>query len=256
MTLRNKYRGHARSKIPSFRCSPESARQTLGHLRKQGFTAQSSIQVYVNYISTVVQVKFALGDMDLHERKAIYDSANIVYVTAPTLAFDYLKDSTAMDASLVSLPTLGFAIIDEVDQILIDNAINPFIISSPAPFWNNSTEERIRQAIAVAQGMVLKQLSLAEAAAAASSVPQANQTPQLQEALDGVIGDSSAALDPRVQESTLIEIKSFAQEHLGMVPSPLYALFNTLRRAAQHCGCWDYHSLVYLIVRDTSIALL
>lgn len=175
-----------------------------------------------------VQVDFALGPMMLSERQAIYDSANIVYATAQTLAFDYLHDSVAMHPSTLALPTLGFAIIDEVDQILIDNALNPFIISHPASFWNEATEERIRQAIAATQGMVLKQLSIT--AGSVQPATHTNQLPMLREALEGVVDDYSAALDPQVVQNTLWEIQAFAYEHLGMLPKTLYALsFSTYR---------------------------
>jgi preprotein translocase subunit SecA len=178
------------------------------------------------------QVQYALGDMMLHERKAIYDSADIVYATAPTIAFDYLHDSDATEASALALPALGFAIIDEVDQILIDNALNAFILSKQASFWNESTEQRIQQAVAVAQGLVRKQLSILAVLVQAGT----NMTPKninqrksdmaqlalLQEALDGVVDDARTALDTQVANQTYIELHDFALEHLGMLPSKLY----------------------------------
>src|SRR3989338_7418168 len=59
-------------------------------------------------------------------------SADITYVTNNELGFDYLRDNTAYDASQIVQRGHHFAIIDEVDSILIDEARTPLIISGPA----------------------------------------------------------------------------------------------------------------------------
>jgi preprotein translocase subunit SecA len=171
--------------------------------------------------------------MMLHERKAIYSSADIVYATAQTIAFDYLHDSDAVDAAVLALPTLGFAIIDEVDQILIDNALTPFILSRQASFWNESTEERIQRAVAVAQGLVRKQLSILAASVQAGvhmapskrkqQKSDQSQLALLQEALGGVVNDGNASLDAQVVNQTHFELHKFALQHLGMSPRRLCA---------------------------------
>lgn len=186
-------------------------------------------------MSVLLQVDFVLGDMMLPEKKAIYESANIVYVTAPTLAFDYLKNTLATHPSNVILPDLGFAIIDEVDQILIDNAINPYIISTPAPFWGEGMEERIRQVIAVCQGLVRKQLSLT---AGPRTKDDQVQLALLDSALRGVGEDPAAAVLPDVKVQTLSEAESFAMQQMRIVPRELCALHHA---SGSMFNCWGSH---------------
>ncbi|MFA5942618.1 MAG: preprotein translocase subunit SecA [Candidatus Paceibacterota bacterium] len=59
-------------------------------------------------------------------------AADITYVTNNELGFDYLRDNTAYDASQIVQRGYHYAIIDEVDSILIDEARTPLIISGPA----------------------------------------------------------------------------------------------------------------------------
>jgi preprotein translocase subunit SecA len=65
------------------------------------------------------------------EKKAAY-RADITYATNNELGFDYLRDN--MKASLEEMAQRGhnFAIVDEVDSILIDEARTPLIISGPS----------------------------------------------------------------------------------------------------------------------------
>jgi preprotein translocase subunit SecA len=55
--------------------------------------------------------------------------ADITYATNSELAFDYLRDNMALDLSQCSQRALNYAIVDEVDSILIDEARTPHIIS-------------------------------------------------------------------------------------------------------------------------------
>ena len=55
--------------------------------------------------------------------------ADITYATNSELAFDYLRDNMARDLAQCSQRTLNYAIVDEVDSILIDEARTPHIIS-------------------------------------------------------------------------------------------------------------------------------
>ena len=59
-------------------------------------------------------------------------ACDITYVTNNELGFDYLRDNTAYDASQIVQRGFYYAIIDEVDSILIDEARTPLIISGPA----------------------------------------------------------------------------------------------------------------------------
>ncbi|MFH1178690.1 MAG: preprotein translocase subunit SecA [bacterium] len=59
-------------------------------------------------------------------------AADITYVTNNELGFDYLRDNTAYDASQIVQREFNYAIVDEVDSILIDEARTPLIISGPS----------------------------------------------------------------------------------------------------------------------------
>ncbi len=65
------------------------------------------------------------------EKRAAYQS-DIVYGTNNEFGFDYLRDNMAFTADDRFQSGLGFAIVDEVDSILIDEARTPLIISGPA----------------------------------------------------------------------------------------------------------------------------
>ena len=58
--------------------------------------------------------------------------ANITYGTNNEFGFDYLRDNMAIDTSHRVQRKLSYAIVDEVDNILIDEARTPLIISGPA----------------------------------------------------------------------------------------------------------------------------
>lgn len=64
-------------------------------------------------------------------RKEAY-AADITYGTNNEFGFDYLRDNMVNEVDLVRQRTLHFAIVDEADSILIDEARTPLIISAPA----------------------------------------------------------------------------------------------------------------------------
>lgn len=64
-------------------------------------------------------------------RKEAY-AADITYGTNNEFGFDYLRDNMVNELDLVRQRELNFAIVDEVDSILIDEARTPLIISAPA----------------------------------------------------------------------------------------------------------------------------
>jgi preprotein translocase subunit SecA len=64
--------------------------------------------------------------------------ADITYATNSELAFDYLRDNMALDLAQCSQRALNYAIVDEVDSILIDEARTPHIISGQS---EESTEK-------------------------------------------------------------------------------------------------------------------
>ena len=69
-----------------------------------------------------------LNGMDNKERRAAYD-CDITYVTNNELGFDYLRDNMVIYKEQLVQRGLNFAIIDEVDSVLIDEARTPLIIS-------------------------------------------------------------------------------------------------------------------------------
>jgi preprotein translocase subunit SecA len=72
-----------------------------------------------------------LHGLDDMERKAAYGS-DITYGTNNEFGFDYLRDNMKFDRESLVQPQLNYAIVDEVDSILIDEARTPLIISGPA----------------------------------------------------------------------------------------------------------------------------
>ena len=69
-------------------------------------------------------------DMDDEARKSAY-AADITYATNNELGFDYLRDNMKYARADMCQRGHGFAIVDEVDSILIDEARTPLIISGP-----------------------------------------------------------------------------------------------------------------------------
>ena len=66
-----------------------------------------------------------------HEEKKLAYAADITYTTNNELGFDYLRDNLAFSIKDKVQRDLNFAIVDEVDSILIDEARTPLIISGP-----------------------------------------------------------------------------------------------------------------------------
>jgi preprotein translocase subunit SecA len=124
----------------------------------EGKTLMSTLPAYLNALSGkgvhIVTVNDYLADRDaewmdtiygflgmrtgviLHnmtdqERKLAY-SADITYGTNNEFGFDYLRDNMKFDKNSLAQGSLNFAIVDEVDSILIDEARTPLIISGPA----------------------------------------------------------------------------------------------------------------------------
>jgi len=70
-------------------------------------------------------------DMDYRTRKEAYDS-DITYGTNNELGFDYLRDNMVWELKEAVQRPLNFGIVDEIDNILVDEARTPLIISGPA----------------------------------------------------------------------------------------------------------------------------
>ncbi|MDR1032887.1 MAG: preprotein translocase subunit SecA, partial [Candidatus Nomurabacteria bacterium] len=98
-----------------------------------------SIGVIINDSSFIYDKDF---DNEAHEdagmrklkpctRKEAY-AADVTYGTNNEFGFDYLRDNMVNEVELLRQRELNFAIVDEVDSILIDEARTPLIISAPA----------------------------------------------------------------------------------------------------------------------------
>ncbi len=78
-----------------------------------------------------MSVGVIVSDMDEQDRKAAYE-ADITYGQNNEFGFDYLRDNMKFELSQFAQRPLRYAIVDEVDSILIDEARTPLIISGPA----------------------------------------------------------------------------------------------------------------------------
>ncbi|PAV00887.1 preprotein translocase subunit SecA [Helicobacter sp. TUL] len=94
-----------------------------------------------------LSVGIITSDLRDDETKIVCYSANIVYGTNNEFGFDYLRDNMKYDLTQKVQKHHFFAIVDEVDSILIDEARTPLIISAPV----NRTMENYQLANSVAQ---------------------------------------------------------------------------------------------------------
>jgi preprotein translocase subunit SecA len=91
--------------------------------------------------------------MQGHEQKKVAYSCDVVYGTTSEFGFDYLRDNMKTRPEEQLQKSRGFAIVDEVDSILIDEARTPLIISGPA----HSTAPRYDLADQIARHLVSRQ---------------------------------------------------------------------------------------------------
>ncbi|MDR0887175.1 MAG: preprotein translocase subunit SecA [Candidatus Nomurabacteria bacterium] len=98
-----------------------------------------SVGVIINSASFIYDPEFENPDHDDEKmkhlkpatRKEAYN-ADITYGTNSEFGFDYLRDNMVRDTDSLRQRSLNYAIVDEVDSILIDEARTPLIISAPA----------------------------------------------------------------------------------------------------------------------------
>ena len=95
---------------------------------------------------------------DQDEKKRSY-SCDVVYGTTSEFGFDYLRDNMKTRTEEQLQKERGFAIVDEVDSILIDEARTPLIISGPA----HSSTPRYDMADSIARHLVTRQSEWDEA---------------------------------------------------------------------------------------------
>ncbi|NTU96712.1 MAG: preprotein translocase subunit SecA [Chlorobiaceae bacterium] len=106
-----------------------------------------------------------LNFMNSEDRKEQYRCA-VTYGTNNEFGFDYLRDNMAGTMEEMVQRDYYFAIVDEVDSVLIDEARTPLIISGPVPNADNSKFQEIKpwieQLVRAQQNFVASSLSEAE----------------------------------------------------------------------------------------------
>jgi preprotein translocase subunit SecA len=105
------------------------------YLAKRDATQMGELYKFFGFTTGVV-----VSGMDESEKKKAYE-ADITYGTNSEFGFDYLRDNMVFDINDKVQRGHYFAIIDEVDSILIDEARTPLIISGPA---NKRVEDYIK----------------------------------------------------------------------------------------------------------------
>ena len=89
-----------------------------------------------------ITVSVIVGGMENDQRKLAY-SADIVYGTNSEFGFDYLRDNMAISKEHIVQRSKYFAIVDEVDSVLIDEARTPLIISGAVSSSTNFYKQLI-----------------------------------------------------------------------------------------------------------------
>lgn len=106
-----------------------------------------------------------LSEMDSATRKQMY-ACDITFGTNNEFGFDYLRDNMATSKEEVVHRNFNYAIVDEVDSVLIDEARTPLIISGPVPHNDNSKFEemkpKVERLVRAQQNLVGKLLADAE----------------------------------------------------------------------------------------------
>ena len=83
------------------------------------------------YENLGIKVSFITSGQDLNDRKEAYE-ADVIYATNNELGFDFLRNNMVVNTEDRVMNDYYFAIVDEVDSILIDEARTPLVISGPA----------------------------------------------------------------------------------------------------------------------------
>jgi preprotein translocase subunit SecA len=98
------------------------------------------------YTELGLSVSCILNSMDNEQRKEVY-SRDVTYGTNNEFGFDYLRDNMAISAEDQVQRGFYYAIVDEVDNILIDEARTPLIISGPVASSGHEKFDTLNPAI-------------------------------------------------------------------------------------------------------------
>ncbi len=106
-----------------------------------------------------------LNDMDNDKRRDAYN-CDIVYGTNNEFGFDYLRDNMVVDKKFMVQRGHNFAIVDEVDSVLIDEARTPLIISGAVEMSDHKFDEmnpRVKRLVDAQKSLIAKFVGEAEA---------------------------------------------------------------------------------------------
>jgi preprotein translocase subunit SecA len=133
-------------------------------------------------------------------RQEAYD-CDIVYGTNHEFGFDYLRDNMAFDKEDLVMRELHYAIIDEVDSILVDEARTPHIISGP------STED---VSVYKVVNEVVKQLEPELHFTVDKKNHSANLTEEGMDKIEELLGIPNIAADPKMFHHVNASVKAYA----------------------------------------------
>lgn len=105
-----------------------------------------------------------LNDMDNDKRREAY-ACDIVYGTNNEFGFDYLRDNMVVDKKFMVQRGHNFAIVDEVDSVLIDEARTPLIISGAVEMSEHKFDEmnpRVKRLVDAQKSLIAKFVGEAE----------------------------------------------------------------------------------------------
>ncbi len=126
---------------------------------------------------------------------------DITYGTNHEFGFDYLRDNMAYEKEQLSMAELNFAIVDEVDSILIDEARTPHIISGPS----NDDVSLYKQVDAV-----VKQLQIETHYTVDKKNHQASLTEEGMDFIEEAFGIENIAGDPKLFHHVNASVKAYA----------------------------------------------
>ncbi len=87
-----------------------------------------------------MKIGVILNDMDSEKRREMYE-CDITYGTNNEFGFDYLRDNMVVDKTHLVQRRHFYAIVDEVDSVLVDEARTPLIISGPVDIGQHKFDE-------------------------------------------------------------------------------------------------------------------
>ena len=139
---------------------------------------------------------FVFSDQPDDEKRAAY-ACDVTYATNNELGFDYLRDNMKSDLNQIFQKQHNFAIVDEVDSILIDEARTPLIISGPA----DDRSELYKTIDAVIPSLTEEHYSLDEKTRNVTFTDEGNEFLEQQLRVRGLLEEDATLYDP---ESTTI----------------------------------------------------